>query len=278
MTLAIIGVVVVGSIVTAYFLLKLDRVIVNGSERFSAEEIVEFSGIQLGKQLWRVNLKKAEQGIEDASPYLEVEKIERVYPDTLRITIRERQEAAAIAYQNMTVIIDSEGYVLSIGYRGDLTGLLLVKGMSASGYTVNQRLRELTDFYTNTLIKTMAALEEHNILSEIAVLDVSNPLSILMETNSGVSVHIGQAERLDEKMEDLSQILPELERLGLTEGTLDLSAKGDPVYSPPETATPVPVQDEPANTQQPEDTQLPETTDPLAGTTKDPEADDLPSG
>lgn len=274
LTIVITAVVIVGLLVTAYFLLQIDRIIVSGSTRFSAQEIVRFADLELGSQLWLVKDEKVIEGIEEASPYLVVDSIEREYPDTLRITIRERVEAAAISYQNMTVIIDAEGHVLSIGSRGDLTGLLLVQGMSASGYTVNQRLGEMTDFYTNTLIATMDALSEHEILSEIAVLDISNPLSIVMETVSGVEVHIGQAERLDEKMDALAAVLPELDRLNLTDGTLDLSAKGDPVYSPERTPTPLPLIT-------PEPTLDPNTvTDPSqAGSAPiDPESDDLPSG
>jgi len=272
LSIAITAVVIVGLLVTAYFLLQIDRIIVSGSTRFSAQEIVRFADLELGSQLWLVKDEKVTEGIEEASPYLVVESIEREYPDTLRINIRERVEAAAISYQNMTVIIDAEGHVLSIGSRGDLTGLLLVQGMSASGYTVNQRLGELTDFYTNTLISTMDALSKHEILTEIAVLDISNPLSIVMQTTSGVEVHIGQSERLDEKMDALATVLPELDRLNLTDGTLDLSAKGDPVYSSEQTPTPLST---------PSPTPDPATvTDPIqAGNmTPDPENDDMPSG
>lgn len=272
LTIVITAVVIVGLLITAYFLLQIDRIIVSGSTRFSAQEIVRFADLELGSQLWLVNEEKVTDGIEEASPYLVVDSIEREYPNTLRINIRERVEAAAISYQNMTVIIDAQGHVLSIGSRGDLTGLLLVQGMSASGYTVNQRLGELTDFYTNTLISTMDALSKHEILTEIAVLDVSNPLSIVMETTSGVEVHIGQAERLDEKMDALAAVLPELDRLNLTDGTLDLSAKGDPVYSPERTPAPLPT---PAPTPDPA-----AVTDPsqAGNSVTDPEGDDLPSG
>lgn len=272
LTFAIIAVVAAGLLITAYFVLQIERIVVTGSSRFSAAEIVKFADVELGSQLWMANEEKITAGIEKASPYLTVESIEKEYPDTLKINVRERQEIAAIAYQNMTVIIDAEGYVLSIGSRADLSGLLLVKGMSASGYTVNQRLGEQTDFYTNTLIDTMEALSKHGILSEIASLDISNPLSINMETVSGVTVHIGQAERLDEKMDALAAVLPELDRMNLTGGTLDLSAKGDPVYSPEKTVQPEVSPALPGTESEPS-----ETPEPTAAPSAEPE-EDLPSG
>ena len=75
---------------------------------------------------------------------------------------------------------------------------------------------------------------------EITRIDLGNPLSINMETASGVRIHLGQPDRAEEKLADFKTVLPTLRSMGHdTDGTLDLSAQGDPVYSPEKTAEPI---------------------------------------
>lgn len=234
LTLMIFIIVWAGLLTAAYFVLKIKTIEVAGDVSFPKDEIAQISGIKVDSQIWLANIEKAKKNIQE-NPYIKVESIKRQYPDKILITVSQRKEVAAISYQNLSVIIDGEGYVLSIGARAQLDGLLLVTGMHSTGYSLNQKLGQDTDFYGNTLISIITALRDKNLLERIAELDMSNPLSIVMKTTDGVDVLLGQAEDLSVKLDHMAIVLPELMKLGYaTSGTLDLSAKGDPVYSLPE--------------------------------------------
>lgn len=261
LTWAIVAVALVALLGTAYFVLQVDAIEVKGNTRYTTDQIRHMSGLKNGGQIYLADLDTARQNLEQ-DPYLDVLSILRVYPNRIRINIQERQEVAAISYQNLVVIIDKEGYVLSIGNRSDLSGLIRVQGMQVSSYQVNLRLGELTDFYSNTLVAILQALDKHSLTDQIAYLDISNPLSVHMELVSGLDVLLGQPDGLDEKLESLARMMPELERLSLTEGTLHLSAKNDPVYSPPQEQTPDPTPDptdpaDPVDPNHPDDLQAP---------------------
>ena len=233
----ILGIAFVAILGIAGFVLRVQAIDVLGCKRYSAEEIRTASGIALYSQIYFTDLDTAAKRIEE-NPYLDVTGISRAFPDTIVITVREREEKAAIFFQNLVVIIDDEGYVLSIGNRADLSGLIAVEGMQASGFSVNQRLGAQTDFYANTLVAILQALDAKGLSEKVESIDVSNPLRVCMDTLGGVEVLVGQPVDLNDKMEKLAKILPELERLGAASGTLSLSAKGDPVFSPSTTILP----------------------------------------
>lgn len=232
LTLAIAGVATAAAAAILFLIFHVKAIDVVGVQRYTPQQVVQLSGLKTGEQIFLADLSAATERIQQ-EPYLKVLSIRRVLPNRIRIEIGERKEAAAISYQNLVVIVDHDGYVLSIGNRADLSGLIQVRGMQEATYNVNQRLGERTDFFTNTLIAILKALQEHGLSEEIAFLDISNPLSVHMLTVDGLDVSLGQPEELSEKLESFAGVLPDLKRAGLTGGTLHLSQKNDPVYSPP---------------------------------------------
>lgn len=264
-SIAILAVAMAAVLLLAYFLLIVDTIEIDGCSRFTDEEILARSGLSTGRHIWLMNTAKAETLIEE-DPYIAKAEISRVYPDKLVITVTERSEAAVIVGMNVQAVIDASGYVLYIGARADYSGLIKVSGMGSGGYRVNQRLGEESDFNSSTLIALLSAIYAQGIQADIDIVDMSNPLSITMTTVSGLKLHIGQPDELEQKLSDYKTVLPELVKRGMdSSGTLDLSAKGDPVYSPVSSAAPEdsrePVSSpEPGGSAQPDETPDPEGT------------------
>ena len=192
----------------------------------------------------------------------------------LRVT--ERKEKAVILGMNTHAVIDGEGYVLSIGTRASYEGLLKVYGTGAGGYHVNQRLGEESDFHSRTLVTLLAALENAELLNVVETLDISNPLSITMTTFDGLAVQLGQPDNAEEKLNNFRMVLPALiENDYNKSGTLDLSAKGSPVYSPPDSGASAPI--DPQNSPEPGQTPEPDGT-PEPDETPVPSASPTPTG
>ncbi len=238
--LGILIVALIGLLLAAYFMFLVENIEVEGNERYSAQSIVEMSGLLMGRHMLFVNETKAKEGIEQ-NPYIQVVSIERELPRTLRITVEERKEMAVISVQGYDVVIDSKGHVLSIGAAQSTTGLIHIIGISQLGFQVNQPLGPGSDMQVKALMALLEQLDTHNLNAEVSGIDLSNPLRLTMQTVEGVTVVLGQADNLSDKMDWLRETLPSLRAGNITNGTLDVSAKGGAIYSPPASAVP-PVQ------------------------------------
>lgn len=251
-----VSVAVLGLLLLGYFVFLLDAVTVDGNDTYSDENIVELSGLHTGTHLLLCDVDKAKAGIE-ANPYLKVLSIRKELPRAIRITVEERKEVAAIAGQGYDVIIDAQGHVLSIGAGSDLSGLLRVSGMSQIGFHVNQKLGANSDLQTQTLLSMLEQLISFDLLKDVTELDLSNPLNVCLYTRDGITVMFGQPDDIPGKLAWMRDVMPSLQAGGITEGTLDVSAKGGPIYSPASagTVSPAPEQDVP-------DQENPDTVDP----------------
>ena len=263
------AVMLAAAAVLTYFMLIVDSIEIYGCTHYDAEELIRASGLSVGKHMWLERIDEAENRMEQ-NAYIASAVVTRVYPDKLVVNITEREEAAVLVGMNAQAVIDKDGYVLYIGARADYSGLIQISGMGSSGYHVNQRLGEESDFNSRTMISLLEAVYSAGLEKEITRIDLGNPLSINMETASGVNIHLGQPDRAEEKLADFKTVLPTLRSMGYdTDGTLDLSAQGDPVYSPEKTAEPIVVST-------PEVTADPNTT-PDPNVTPDPNATAQPS-
>lgn len=263
------AVMLAAAAVLTYFMLIVDSIEIYGCTHYDAEELIRASGLSVGKHMWLERIDEAENRMEQ-NAYIASAVVTRVYPDKLVVNITEREEAAVLVGMNAQAVIDKDGYVLYIGARADYSGLIQISGMGSSGYHVNQRLGEESDFNSRTMISLLEAVYSAGLEKEITRIDLGNPLSINMETASGVRIHLGQPDRAEEKLADFKTVLPTLRSMGYdTDGTLDLSAQGDPVYSPEKTT-------EPISAATPEATADPNIT-PDPNTTPDPNATVQPS-
>lgn len=233
------GVIILAALVAvvicfALIKLRVEAIQIIGLETRSEESVLSLIDISVGDQMLLVSTRKAARAI-DEDPYFAVLSVDKLYPVTIRINLRERIEKAAIMGINEAVVIDDEGYVLAIKDKPYAQGLLKVYGVMSIGFHVNQLLSEESDFHASTLIAILQKLCEYEIIDHIDSLDVSNPLSVYMISKSGVKIQIGQPEKLDEKLSKLKLVMPKLEEMKLTDGTLMLIGDGRAVYSPEST-------------------------------------------
>ncbi len=231
--------------VALYYGFLLSDIVVMGNENYDANYIIERSGLKLGTHMLFVDLDKAEENIAQ-DPYLQVDSVTYIFPSRVRIVVEERKAVAGIVGLDSNVIIDKNGYVLSMAGGTDISDLIQVTGVTASGYQLGQRLGEGNDFSTATLVQIISVLEQYDLVGSVKSIDLTTPLAITMTAQNGLKIHVGQATDLDTKMNVLSRLMPEFVGKGITSGTLYLSAKGGTVFSRTNYAdrTPVEVPDD----------------------------------
>jgi cell division septal protein FtsQ len=216
--------------IALYYGFLLSDIVVMGNENYSSDYIVERSGLQLGTHMLFVDLDEAEENIAQ-DPYLQVDSVTYIFPSRVRIIVTERKAVAGIVGLDSNVIIDKNGYVLSMAGGTDISDLIQVTGVIVSGYQLGQRLGQGNDFSTATLVQIISVLEQYDLASSIKSIDLTTPLAITMIAQNGLKIHVGQATELDTKMDVLARLLPQFFNKGISAGTLYLSAKGGTVYS-----------------------------------------------
>ncbi len=228
--LAFIIAILVATGVALYYGFLLSDIVVMGNESYDSNYIIERSGLKLGTHMLFVDLDEAKENIEQ-DPYLQVDSVTYIFPSRVRIMVTERKAVAGIVGLDNNVIIDKNGYVLSMAGGADISDLIQVTGVTVSGFQLGQRLGQDNDFSTATLVQLISVLEQYDLAGSIKIIDLTTPLAITMTAQNGLTIHVGQATDLETKMDVLARLLPQFVSKGISAGTLYLSAKGGTVYS-----------------------------------------------
>jgi cell division septal protein FtsQ len=113
---------------SAVTLFSLKKIEVSAVKHLTREELLELAGVEPGKDLLRMNLKRMGEHILQ-NPWVETVRINRYYPDALSIAVTER-EPVAIVNMGFIYYLDKKGNVFKVLNQGDKLDYPVVTGFS----------------------------------------------------------------------------------------------------------------------------------------------------
>ena len=228
---------------------QIREVQVKGNSTISAQDIIALSGIKLGENIFKVDTAMVKSNIESDS-LLELSGIERVFPDKIKIEIRQRIPHGAIAYMGRYVIIDEMGCVLDIKDKLPAGQYPLLTGMDIKRGDKGMPVESHDQASLDAMGTVLSSLYKNKALLLIAQIDFKDLLNIRLLTRDGLVIELGKPTDLDAKAVWITSAIPELRQKGYTKGVLYLTSAKGPVYSATQESV-----DSPAdNTANPKDT------------------------
>ena len=114
--------------VSAVTLFSLKSIEVSSTKHLTRVEILGLAGVEPGKDLLRMNLKRMGEHILQ-NPWVETVRINRYFPDTVSIVITER-EPVAIVNMGYIYYLDEKGHVFKVLNQGDKLDFPIITGFS----------------------------------------------------------------------------------------------------------------------------------------------------
>ena len=157
--LAICAVIIVA--LTLFF--RVETIVVTGTERYTAEEVIQASGVETGDNLFLLNKPTVNQRIRDALPYVErVKRINRKLPDTLLIEVEECGTPLAVVQDGSAWLVSPLGKIVEQLPAGQAEGYAVIDGCQLLTPTVGTKIALATEYNAKkeSLLDLLAALEE----------------------------------------------------------------------------------------------------------------------
>ncbi|MBQ9942492.1 MAG: FtsQ-type POTRA domain-containing protein [Christensenellaceae bacterium] len=212
-----------------YKFIRADKVSVEGNSQISEDYILSISGIEKGEHIFAIDRDFVERSIE-TEPYLELLDVKYGFPNKLTLVVSERQAVACFEFRGVYVVTDATGYILETVENP--SGLPVISGINVTEFALGANIRTDDTYKQEIMAQLLSALEEDGLAGTVAAIDLADVNSVSMSLDNSVTVVLGQADRLHEKLAWLKEILGVLAEEGRTGGTVDLSTVESPVYRP----------------------------------------------
>lgn len=211
---------------------KVSHIKVEGNSRYTAQQIIDASGVHTGDNLFFMDRIGAGTRVTVKLPYVDSVKISRKLPSTIVISVTESKAAASIDVGETSWSISSTGKFLA-ELKSD-SGYIVphIVGISVSEAAVGDFVKapegdEARLAYALEIIDQIQARGMISDISEIDMSDINNPS---FAYGDRFTVYLGARENTEYKFGKLVSTLKQLSSDDY--GTLDLS-DGDKVLFRP---------------------------------------------
>ncbi len=207
-------VVICGAIVAALALFfKVEKIQVEGVERYTAEEVVAASGVSEGDNLFLMDKYEVAARIHGALNYVETVQISRHLPSTLRITVTECRCTVAVEQEEVAFLISGSGKIVD-AVAGDETGAYaLVTGLTLDNPKLGKTIQADKDNEKacRTLLELLERLSDKDMLQDVQAIHLEDASRITVRYLDRFNVIIPWDADLNYKLNYLLAVVEKLE-------------------------------------------------------------------
>ncbi|NMB35262.1 MAG: FtsQ-type POTRA domain-containing protein [Firmicutes bacterium] len=200
-----------------------------GLDKLSTDEVHLALGIREGANIWKISPLELQERIS-VLPRVDEAEVERVLPDKLLVSIREKYALALIPYHGYYLELAGDGSLIGIrnNYAGELP---LINGLPRGQLNVGSNIKEQS---RGKIITAFLSALKSVPPPPLAEINVENPEQIIIYTWDGTEVWLGDKKNLSKKIEVLKGIHAHYFPLSVDAagGHLDLRVAESPVFRP----------------------------------------------
>lgn len=207
--------IVVLSVITiilsvAYYLLvnyKIENVYVTGNQHYTAEQIKDIvEKGRYGDNSIVVSLKYSDKSVTGI-PFVEKMDVDVVDKNTIKITVYEKTLAGYVEYLGKYMYFDKDGVIVE---SSDMKteGIPLVTGLSFDHFVMYEVLPVEDETIFQNILNITQMLNKYGIEPDKIHFDEKNRMKLYFDN---VRVDIGDDSLLEEKIQRIDAIIPQLE-------------------------------------------------------------------
>ena len=221
--LIIFAAILVGCVV--FF--RVNEVRVVGNSRYSVQEIIAASGVEVGDNLFLVNRPQTANAIMKRLPYVESATPVHILPDTVELRVTESHAVAAVEAEGSWWLVNAGGKLLEKGERPIADGYPKVRGFSPQAPAVGSRMTASLEEQTRLegIKGLLTALAERGMEGNAReFIDLSSNNVIRFDYGGDLTVVVPASGDFSRRIFSLQRVLETFAQRGeRVTGTLDLT-------------------------------------------------------
>ena len=209
---------------------KVESVEVTGNSRYSAQEIQDACGVQLGDNLYLLSKPDMVQRLHQRLPYIDEVRITRSLPNTLRVQVTEFTTVYAMEQEGTVWLLTSGGKIVeTAAERGDVP---LIDGCELLAPSLGGDVSFALELQNRqeSLFALLTALESEELTEGVRAIHLGDPTVLTMDYTERFTVEMPYGADYPRLLRYLTLVIDELET-NLT-GVIDLTRDGEPHFRP----------------------------------------------
>lgn len=208
-------------VVRGVFVIK--RISVSGNETIPDAKIIGEAGLQYGASIFSVDKDEVERAFDSVGE-VKLNSVDVVWPNEVRLSVRERTPVAIVDYLGMSVMVDEWSTVIEVKNVLPSDGYPVVTGLSATGYQPGQVIKSSVYGQVDAMTAALGAMKSFSLGSLISELNVGDLDNLYMMTRSGILIKLGDQLNMEDKMNWMQNSLVKITQEGIAAKSIDVTS------------------------------------------------------
>ncbi|MHC1785517.1 MAG: cell division protein FtsQ/DivIB [Christensenellales bacterium] len=225
-------IVVSAAFILRGFVFTIKNVRVIGISSVSWQEVALSAGLSPASHYFNLDEAQIRKGI-NGNRYLVFQGMEKVFPNTLVLRVKERRPLARINYIGIAYIMADDGIILEkTKDLGKYASLMTISGLAIRDIHLGAQPLSTRSFQVDACISVAGELQAQGFDSQITDVNVAEPASIYMTSNDSFSIHLGDSRDLRAKIGTARAVLQACRAAGYRRGVIEATVPGFATYRP----------------------------------------------
>lgn len=207
-----------------------DNIEIEGNKYVESEYIIKALDINNNKNIFRYNIKDMEEILLN-NKYIDKVEIKRLLPNTLKVSIIEKEIVANLYNEEIYCYIDKEGNFIDEIDENNKDNEVITVHIDYNK-TDSQEIKFKNEENKKRLLYLLEYIKEEGIYKKIDNIDMTKPNSINMITKEEINILLNSDEELKYNISRLAMILADLQNKKQKGGEIDLSTGKYALYRP----------------------------------------------
>lgn len=212
--ISLVLLLIVFILLSFYYIIKSDffslsNISVEGNNFVSYEEVIDISGLIQDRNIFQYNLEEIRNNIE-GHPYIEKTDVKMRLPNSLLVTINEREKYAIIPYMGRFIYVDRNLNVLEVIDEYINDDLPLITGAKIAGITVGEKIQVENYGELNYIVRIVEAGKLASIINMISEINIKEDGNISLIIINGIEAIITNDNDPAYTMVSLKEILTQI--------------------------------------------------------------------
>ena len=207
-----------------------DNIEIEGTKYVESEYIIKALEVNNNKNIFRYNIKDMEEILLN-NKYIDKVEIKRLLPNTLKVSIIEKEIVANLYNEEIYCYIDKEGNFIDEIDENNKDNEVITVHIDYNK-TDSQEIKFKNEENKKRLLYLLEYIKEEGIYKKIDNIDMTKPNSINMSTKEDINILLNSDEELKYNISRLAMILADLQNKKQKGGEIDLSTGKYALYRP----------------------------------------------
>ena len=207
-----------------------DNIEIEGNKYVESEYIIKALEVNNNKNIFRYNIKDMEEILLN-NKYIDKVEIKRLLPNTLKVSIIEKEIVANLYNEEIYCYIDKEGNFIDEIDENNKDNEVITVHIDYNK-TDSQEIKFKNEENKKRLLYLLEYIKEEGIYKKIDNIDMTKPNSINMGTKEDINILLNSDEELKYNISRLAMILADLQNKKQKGGEIDVSTGKYALYRP----------------------------------------------